>query len=74
MAEYVCKLGTDAGRADGPLDLALDVADLASLYLGGIDAGRLHAAGRIDERSPGAVERAAALFRTPLPPFCPEVF
>jgi len=50
------------------------VADLASLYLGGIDAGRLHAAGRIEERTPGAVERAAFLFRTPLPPFCPEVF
>ncbi len=68
------RLGADAGRADGEPDLALDVSDLASLYLGGIDAGRLHAAGRIEERTPGAVERAAALFRTPLPPFCPEVF
>lgn len=67
-------LGADSGRADGEADLALDVADLASLYLGGVDAARLHAAGRIEERTPGAVERAAALFRTPLPPFCPEVF
>jgi predicted acetyltransferase len=67
-------LGAGPGRADGAADLSLDVADLASLYLGGIDPGALHAAGRIDERTPGAVERAAALFRTPLPPFCPEVF
>ena len=39
-----------------------------------IDAHALHAAGRIEERTPGAVARAAALARTPLPPFCPEVF
>ncbi|HET7566668.1 MAG TPA: GNAT family N-acetyltransferase [Gaiellaceae bacterium] len=69
------RAGGDAGRADGETpDLALDVADLASLYLGGVDAVLLHASGRIEERTPGAVERAAALFRTPLPPFCPEVF
>jgi predicted acetyltransferase len=67
-------VGAGAGRTDGEPDLVLDVADLASLYLGGIDAARLHAAGRIDERTPGAVERAAALFSTPLPPFCPETF
>jgi predicted acetyltransferase len=68
------RIGANAGRANGEPDLALDVSDLASLYLGGIDAGRLHAVGRIDERSPGAVERAAALLRVPLPPFCPEAF
>ena len=68
------RIGTGVGRADAEPDFALDVADLASLYLGGIDAARLHAAGRIEERTPGAVERAAALFRTPLPPFCPENF
>jgi predicted acetyltransferase len=68
------RLGAGAGRTDDSADLALAVEDLASLYLGGIDAGSLHAVGRIEERTPGAVERAAALFRTPLPPFCPEVF
>ncbi len=68
------RLGTGAGRTDDSADLALGVDDLASLYLGGIDAGRLHAAGRIEERTPGAVERAVPLLRTPLPPFCPEVF
>lgn len=68
------RVGGDAGRADGEPDLALDAADLASLYLGGVDPVLLHASGRVEERTPGAVERAAALFRTPLPPFCPEVF
>ena len=68
------RLGAEAGGTEDEPDLALDVADLASLYLGGIDATRLHAAGRIEERTPGAVWRAAALLRTPLPPYCPEVF
>jgi hypothetical protein len=34
----------------------------------------LAAAGRVEERTTGAVARADALFRTSLPPFCPEVF
>jgi predicted acetyltransferase len=68
------RLGAGAGRTDDAPDLGLDVADLASLYLGGVDAGALHAAGRIEDRTARAVERVAALFRTPLPPFCPEVF
>jgi hypothetical protein len=34
----------------------------------------LAAAGRIEERSAGAIARADALFRTPLPPFCAEEF
>jgi predicted acetyltransferase len=62
------------GRVDAEPDLALAVADLASLYLGGISAYDLANAGRLDERTDGAIARAEALFRTPLPPFCPEVF
>jgi hypothetical protein len=52
----------------------LTAADLASAYLGGVDVHALAAAGRIEERTRGAVARAAAMFRTPLPPYCPEVF
>jgi predicted acetyltransferase len=62
------------GRVDAEPDLALGVADLASLYLGGVSAYDLAPAGRLDERTEGAIARAEALFRTPLPPFCPEVF
>jgi hypothetical protein len=31
-------------------------------------------AGLADERAAGAAEAATLLFRTDLPPFCPEVF
>lgn len=55
-------------------DLALDVRDLASAYLGGFGFHELARAGRVDERTPGAVARAHALFRTERPPFCPEEF
>jgi predicted acetyltransferase len=65
---------TGEGRVDAAPDLVLTAADLASAYLGGVDVFALAAAGRIDERTSGAVARADALFRTPLPPFCPEVF
>ena len=68
------RIGEETQRTDDPADLELDVADLAAAYLGGFSFARLAAAGRVDERTPGALERADALFRTPLPPFCPEVF
>lgn len=65
---------TGEGRVDGEPDLVLAAADLASAYLGGVDMYALAAAGRIEERTTGAVARADTLFRTPLPPFCPEEF
>ncbi|MDP9260597.1 MAG: GNAT family N-acetyltransferase [Actinomycetota bacterium] len=65
---------TDGTKSDADADLVLTAADLASAYLGGIDVSALAAAGRVAEQTPGAVARAAAMFRTPLPPFCPEVF
>ena len=65
---------TDGTKSDADADLVLTAADLASAYLGGIDVSTLAAAGRIAEQTPGAVARASAMFRTPLPPFCPEVF
>jgi predicted acetyltransferase len=65
---------TGEGRVASAPDLVLSAADLASAYLGGVDVFALAAAGRIEERTAGAVARADALFRTPLPPFCPEVF
>jgi predicted acetyltransferase len=65
---------TDGSKVDADPDLVLTAADLASAYLGGVDIHALAAAGRIEERTNGAVARAAAMFRTPLPPYCPEVF
>ena len=68
------RVGEVTERTDDAAELALDVADLAGAYLGGFSFARLAAAARVEERAAGAIDRADALFRTPLPPFCPEVF
>ena len=68
------RVGEEVGRTEDAADLALDVAELGSVYLGGYDFHALAHAGLVDERSEGAVETATLLFRTDLPPFCPEVF
>jgi predicted acetyltransferase len=68
------RVGSRVERTDDAADLALDVADLASAYLGAFSFHRLAFAARVEERTPGAVARASALFATPLPPYCPEVF
>ncbi len=68
------RVGAQVERTDDEPDLELDVADLASVYLGAFDFVRLANAQRVRELRPGAVERASELFRTALPPFCPEVF
>jgi predicted acetyltransferase len=60
--------GGECRRTDGDPDLTLAVADLGSLYLGGVGAGALHRAGRITEHRPGAVALADTMFRSdPLP-------
>ena len=58
--------GVPAGchRTDAPADIALDVADLASAYLGGVRLDTLARAGLVAELTPGAVVRADAMFAT----------
>ncbi len=68
------RVGASVERTDDEPDLELDVADLASAYLGAFDFLALARADRVRELSEGAIGRASALFRTPLPPYCPEVF
>lgn len=68
------RVGATVERTDDQADLELDVADLASAYLGAFDFLALARAERVREHRKGAIERASALFRTPLPPYCPEVF
>ena len=67
-------VGPEPGRTDEEADVALDVTDLASVYLGAFSFELLAAAGRARELRPGGLARATALFATPLPPFCPEGF
>ncbi|HEV2761333.1 MAG TPA: GNAT family N-acetyltransferase [Acidimicrobiales bacterium] len=56
--------GRPAGcrRTDEPPDLAIDAADLASAYLGGVRFTTLARAGLVGELVPGAVARADSLF------------
>jgi predicted acetyltransferase len=68
------RVGGGAERTDADADLELDVADLASVYLGAFSFSRLAAAERVRELKPGALARADELFRTPRPPYCPEDF
>ena len=66
--------GGDASRTDAEADLALDVSDLGSVYLGGFTFRELSRAGRLEELREGAIARADALFRTDVAPWCPENF
>ncbi|MEU5522700.1 GNAT family N-acetyltransferase [Streptomyces sp. NPDC047860] len=55
-------------------DLALDVAELAVLWLGDESAVRLAALGRVREERAGAARQADALLRTSRRPWCPDIF
>ncbi|MEU8577264.1 GNAT family N-acetyltransferase [Streptomyces asoensis] len=55
-------------------DLTLDVADLATLWLGDESVGRLVSLGRIREERAGAAREADALLRTSGRPWCPDMF
>ncbi len=55
-------------------DLALDVAELATLYLGDESVRRLVDLGRAEELRAGAATTADATFRTGRRPWCPDVF
>lgn len=65
--------GSAVATPDDP-ELALDTTDLAAVYLGAFTFGQLLAAGRIEERVPGAAESADAMFRTSRRPWCPGYF
>lgn len=55
--------GATASRTDADPDLVLGVADLGAAYLGGVAFSTLAAAGLVEERTPGALARADAMFR-----------
>jgi predicted acetyltransferase len=58
---------------DAP-DLSLSANELGAAYLGGTPLGVLAAAGRVQERTPGALAAADIAFRAAREPWCPEVF
>jgi predicted acetyltransferase len=86
VADEVCRwnagrrrLAADASGAvceptTAPADLALGVDALGAAHLGGITLSALAAAGRVQERRPGAVHAASLAFRGDTEPWCPEIF
>jgi predicted acetyltransferase len=66
--------GAECKPNSGTPDLALDVADLAALYLGGNRLRALFEAGRVQELRPSAIARADAMFATDRAPWCPSHF
>jgi predicted acetyltransferase len=63
-----------AERTDADAELRLPVGSLGSAYLGGFSFSSLATAGRVEELTDGALDRADALFRADRYPWCPEIF
>jgi predicted acetyltransferase len=63
-----------AERTDDPAELALDVTDLAAIYLGAFTVAQLLGAGRGRELSEGSAARLDGLLRGDRAPWCPTVF
>lgn len=66
--------GAECGRTDAAADLMLSSLELGTAYLGGVSLGVLAAAGRVVERTPGALARTSAAFGWPLRPVTPDPF
>ena len=49
-------------------DVVLGLAQLGSIYLGGVRAEQHAAAGTVEERTPGAIARVDAMFASYPPP------
>jgi len=66
--------GAACGATTEAADLALGVSDLAAILLGGARPSTLARAGRIVERSPGALARADLMFACEPLPWCGTFF
>ncbi len=66
--------GASCTRTDDPADVALGVADLGAAYLGGVRPSTLGRAGRVEERTPGALVRLDLLLSWSSAPWCATGF
>jgi predicted acetyltransferase len=66
--------GAECARTTAEPDVVMRTPELGVLMLGDASWTTLRRAGLIDERSPGAVDRLDALFRTSRPPYCATGF
>ena len=86
VADEVCpwnagryRLSWDGERVEceavnGDADVELTAAELGAAYLGGTTLASLARAGRVRERTPGALRAASVAFRGAVEPWCPETF
>jgi len=73
LRRYLLDTGPDGavcGPTTRPADIALGVAELGAVYLGGTSFTALAQAGRVHETACGALARADRLFATALAPWC----
>ncbi len=61
-------------NADEPAGLVCTVNEVGAAYLGGTTFRQLHRAGRVDERTPGSLARADAMFGWDPAPWSPFAF
>ena len=66
--------GSTVSETQRPADVGLTVRDLGAIYLGGTSLSSLHAAGLVQERTPGAVAAITAAFAADRAPFCADHF
>jgi predicted acetyltransferase len=64
----------DVSHGGAAPDLEMDIGDLGAAYLGGTSFNQLARAGRVVEKTAGAVNRADAMFRSDRAPWSPEIF
>ena len=67
-------VGATCERSPDDADLSVDVAHLASAYLGGMSLASLAAAGGVGEHRGGALREAATAFGWHRAPHCPQLF
>jgi predicted acetyltransferase len=66
--------GAICERVDGEGDLIMNVNELGSVFLGGIDVSTLAAAGRVEEKTADALFTADAMFASRPAPYCATTF
>lgn len=66
--------GCEVVRTGDPADVVLDVAELASLWLGGYSPLTLLAAGRLEVATRRHAQRLHRMFATDRAPWCPLDF
>jgi hypothetical protein len=64
----------ECAATDAEPDLVVGLADLGALLLGGVSWATLRRAGLVEERTPGAIGRADAMFRPDRAPYCSTDF